>query len=125
MKTLMLITNNKITNEVISKLIIDNFPFSKKITRNDEIELFIGKYPREFYIIFSDSQLFKDDPLLSTFEEDDVKQFLDKNSYINTLYYRNNDVAKNVVKSILEKYPELYIFDEDKDCFTSGYDFVK
>lgn len=54
----------------------------------------------------------------------ELKQLPIENPQINTLYYRDIRVAKSVVGITLEQYPELYVFDEDKDCFKSGKEFA-
>lgn len=64
MKTLSLITKNKIEAFKISNLIMEKHPFSKKIVKNDDEELFLGKFSKEFYIIFADSVPLKNDPMI-------------------------------------------------------------
>ena len=125
MKTLSLITKNKIESSKISNLILEKHPFSKKIIKNDEEELFLGKFPREFYIIFNDSCYLKDDEIFSAFDKKELDILPIENPLVNTLYYRDIEVAKSIVKILLEQYPELYVFDEDEDGFKSAKDYIK
>ena len=125
MKTLPLFTKTKIVASVISDEIIATFPFTKKVTQNDEIELFLGKYPREFYIIFDDSLKIKDDDMFCIYDEDDKPIWFTDDTQINVIYFRDERVAKFVVSVILKHYPELCVFDEDADCFKTGEEFIK
>ena len=123
MKNVTLITKNKIEASVISKPLIERFPFSKKITQNDEIELFLGKFPKEFYIVFDDSEDIESES--SLFDEEELKQIPFRPAQFNCLFFHLNEVAKEVIKIISEFYPELIVCDDDTNKFYSCAEFVK
>lgn len=123
MKTIVLFTKESILASKVSKDIISNYPFSKKITKNDETELFVGKYPNEAYIIFNDTLPISDKSCLLSDEEKALIPF--KPVQFNVVYYRNILSAKAFVKTILKFYPELYIFNEEKDALESASVFLE
>ena len=124
MKTLGLFTRNKITADVISDDIIKNFPFEKRIVQNDDIELFVGKYPREFYIVFSEEKE-NTEEALRIFTDEDISQIPFENWSFNVLHYWDVRVAQYVVQKIQYFYPELFLLDENTDIFLKPEEFLK
>lgn len=111
MNIINLITKTRIVSEKVSDKIIQNCVYSNKITRNTATELFVGKFPNEFYIIFDEAYSVNDEN--SMFDNDEKAQIPFENAMVADLNFRNKDVAKIVVKTILEVYPELLIVDDD------------
>jgi len=111
MNSIALVTKTKITADKVSKLLIDNFSHSKKITQNDNSELFIGKMPNNFYIVYDDC-LSLDDEKCMLFEED-LKAIPFKEGFYNNLFFHNIEIAKYVIKVISGIYKELLVLDED------------
>lgn len=123
MKQIGIITKTKVENKTISKLLIDNFPFSKKIVQNDEIQLFLGKYPNNFSIDF-DISSFMDDPNLD-FDKEQIDQIPFVPAHFNFIQFWNINVIKYVVKTIYEVFPELIIYDDENDKLVSASEFLK
>lgn len=123
MKQIGIITKTKVENKTISKLLIDNFPFSKKIVQNDEIQLFLGKYPNNFSIDF-DISSFMDDPNLD-FDKEQIDQIPFVPAHFNFIKFWNINVIKYVVKTIYEIFPELIIYDDENDKLVSASEFLK
>lgn len=123
MKQIGIITKTKVENKTISKLLIDNFPFSKKIVQNDEIQLFLGKYPNNFSIDF-DISSFMDDPNLD-FDKEQIDQIPFDPAHFNFIQFWNINVIKYVVKTIYEVFPELIIYDDENDKLVSASEFLK
>lgn len=117
MKSVCLFTKTKITADKVSQKIINCFKWKKRIVQNDEIELFLGYFPHEFYIVYSDSCDIDDPDCL--FDESDKKQVPFNNSQVNEIFYRDESVAKFVVNIIFEEYPELIIMDDDGNMMTA------
>ena len=124
MNTLGLFTKIKIEGHKINDSIIKDFPFKKRIVQNDDIELFVGKYPREFYIVFSEEQE-NTEEAQRIFTEDDKSQIPFENWSFNVLYYWDVRVAQYVVQKIQYFYPELFLLDESTDIFLKPEDFLK
>jgi len=122
MKSLTLITKTKITADKVSDIIIESFKQKPSIVQNDEGELFLGFSPNEFYIIFDDSSSIEDS--MCFFEEEDKKQIPFDNAQVNELYYHNEKVAKHVVKTLLNVYPELYLEDDQDGKIKPGSTYI-
>ena len=116
MKTIGLFTRQQIKASEVSEIIIQDFPFKKVIEQNDENELFLGKYPREFYIIFSDGDEHTKEAR-NCFNQEECKNIPFNDWYYNIIYYWYPSVIKYVVNKIFIKYPELILYDEDSDTF--------
>ena len=111
MNGITLITKTKITREKIVEPLKCKLTTSKVITQDDEHEIFMGKYPNNFYIVFDDSISIDDSRCILEQEEKDSIPF--KNAQLNYMTFHNIDVAKKVVAIIHEVYPELIIIDDD------------
>ena len=122
MKDVCLFTKTKITAEKVSQKIIDSFHWKKRIVQNDEVELFLGYPPHEFYIVYGDSCDINDPDCL--FEKEDKKAIPFENPLVNMIYYHDDKVAKYVVSVILSVYPELYICNNDGDIMPAS-EFIK
>lgn len=122
MNSISLITKNKIDGLKINDYIIKDFPFTKTVIQNDEKELFVGKYPKEFYIIYDTSHDVNGE--LSLLEEEDIKQIPFSPAVFVLLNFRKKEVAKYVVSKILDFYPELYIYDEENDKIISATEYI-
>lgn len=119
MKSITLITKTKITADKVSQKLIDGYNWKKKIVQNNEKELFLGFFPREFYIVYDDSSNM--DSSLSGFDESDKEKIPFDNPIINELYCRDSKVIRNIIGIILEEYPELYICCNDNIMTASEY----
>lgn len=122
MKSISLITKRKIEAKTVSREIIDLFPFSKETTTNDEKELFLGKFPNEFYILFADSMNVEDEDSMFTEEERNLIGF--KPAVFTNLYFHIDGVALSPVAVILKHYPELIIYDEQEDVFLPASEYL-
>lgn len=122
MNSISLITKNKIDGSKINDYILKDFPFSKTVIQKDEKELFVGKYPKEFYIIYDTSHDVNGE--LSLLEEDDIKQIPFSPAVFVLLNFRKKEVAKYIVGKILDIYPELYIYDEESDKIISASKYI-
>lgn len=121
MKEVSLFTKTKIISSAVSKSIIDSYKWKKRIVRNDEGELFLGYFPREFYIIFDDSTPIDHPDCLYT--ESDKQQIPFSDPQVNELFYRDEEVARYVVSIVYSVHPELYIMDDDGNIMPA-IDFI-
>lgn len=123
MNAIALITKTKITSTKVSDLLIKTFN-TKVISQNDEHELFLGKMPNNFYIVYDDSLSLDDSKCIFDKEIKDAIPF--KEGTFNYLYFHKLEVAKEVVKVIGSVYKELIIFDDNDfvgpaDIFINNY----
>lgn len=119
----MLITKTKITSSVVSSEIIRNFPFSKRITQNDDVELFIGKFPHEAYIIFDESKSINDK--LCLLEDSDKANIPFGEAQFNFISFNSKEVAQNIVSTIAKFYPELVVYDESINKIITAEQYLK
>lgn len=123
MNAIALITKTKIMASKVSDLLIKVFN-TKTISQNDEQELFLGKMPNNFYIVYDDSLSLNDSKCIFDKEIKDAIPF--KEGAFNYLYFHKLEVAKEVVKLIGSVYKELIIFDDNDfagpaDIFINNY----
>lgn len=116
MKSLTLFTKTKITADKISQKLINRFS-NKTVVQNDEIEIWLGDFPNNFYIIFSDSESIDSETFLMEDWEKELIPF--DNAVTNDLYYHKEKLVEEVVRVIAEEYPELIINDEENDYYTA------
>ncbi len=111
MNAVELITKTKITAEKVSELLVSGFKYSKKTSQNDDAELFIGKIPNNFYIVFADS-VSLDDPRCIL--DPEIRMAIPfKEGQINCLYFHDVEIAKYAVGVIAKVYDDLFVFDEN------------
>lgn len=123
MNAIALIAKTKITASKVSDFFIKTFN-TKTIPQNDERELFLGKMPNNFYIVYDDSLSLNDSKCIFDKEIKDAIPF--KEGTFNYLYFHKLEVAKEVVKVIGSVYKELIIFDDNDfigaaDIFINNY----
>ena len=123
MNAIALITKTEIMASKVSDLLIKVFN-TKTISQNDEHELFLGKMPDYFYIVYDDSLSLNDSKCIFDKEIKDAIPF--KEGAFNYLYFHKLEVAKEVVKLIGSVYKELIIFDDNDfagpaDIFINNY----
>lgn len=123
MKTLELITPTKIDNTLIASAIIENFPRKKTIIQNNDIQLFVGKTPYNFYINFDMALPMTEDILC--FEPEDFKLIPYENAICTPLFYHLEEVIIPVIQTILKYYSSLYIRDNEVDIVESAESFIK
>lgn len=121
MNGITLITKTKITSDKVSELLKTKSEVARKITQDDEHELFMGNFPNNFYIVFDDSISVDDSKCILEQEEKDLIPF--EEAQLNYLNFHNLSVAKRVVKVIKEVYPELIVLD-DNGTFYNAEEFA-
>lgn len=117
MNSITPVTKNKITHAVVAEKLLSNFPHSKVVSQNDEHEIFIGKIPNNFYIVFDDSM--EVDSELCILDEEDKKMIPFSQGKVNYLFFHNIEIAKYAVSIIKQFYEELVIFDDDGIFYTA------
>lgn len=122
MKTISLITKTQINAKDVNEKLISAYPFKRKIVRNDDIEIFLGKTPREFYIIFD--EFYKIDSNICMLSDEQKSMIPFKDAYVIEMYYWDDRILKYVVETLLSVYSELYICDYDNNIL-SAEDFIK
>lgn len=122
MKTIGIFTKEPVTAEKVTEDIIKNYPFSKKVVINNNGQLFLGKYPREFYITYSETTDINDELLV--FTEEDKKIIPFDPIQFNVINFWDSRVIKYVISVILKHYPELYILDETEEHIIPAQEYL-
>ena len=97
------------------------FP-KKQIVDEKENYLFMGKFPTEFIV-----ELFKDDFLDNPeyfFSEEAIELIPFEKKYCNDISYHSSTIIKDVIKTLLEIYPQMWIYDDDFLWIGDANDFI-
>jgi hypothetical protein len=121
MNKLTIITNENLDFDKVKALLKKSFP-NKEVKDEKQNYLFLGKFPTEFILELNIDDYFDNPEYAFSQETIDLIPF--KNKYCNDISYHSFTIIKNVVKILLDLYPEMWIYDDDYLWIGSAKDFI-